>query len=789
MRFLKAMLGLLLSVALVFGSTAGALAHSPGTQYAASKSKKVKIKVDFKDWDDNYWAADAIARMLLRQIVIGDAGRIWPDRHVTRIEALLTIYRLYDWAMYRGTRNASFLTRDLDEQIPDWGYDAVIEGLHRKIVDKKGKKLGLNDKLTRLEATVLLVRAAGLETEAILRSGEDLRFRDENVIPRSYRGYVAVAVENGLIRGYPDGVFQPNKHVTRAEWFAMLTRLEDFFPPATSPGHLSQLRGTITAVQTGANASLTINTEKRLTGGTKYAMAPDYEVFIDGRRGRLTEVQAGDSVWVYLDEGRIIWASVTTEASKVSGRITAWRAPSGTRLGSVTVQTGSGSSAFDLKYDVATTATVQVGKYQTSFADVAVGQQVTLTVQRNVVTHMAITEAIGTVKGTLTAVSIGTGGRTVTIKDSANRQTEYVVSDKAKVYAVGGAEIDFGMLAIGDQVEVRLEHGIATRINVTKAVGTWVEGTVGAFKAPGKSTNGAITVKLGGSGGSKTFAVSPSATVVVNDKTGRFGDVLVGDKVRVLAHNNLVNRIELTLGSTVKGTVESTGLAGGSRVITIKESGKEAQSHVLDIKAVITSPYGDVIMFDDLRAGDQVEATVVRGLVTAVKVTVAKEISLSGAVKSIGMSNGRPTSLVLTRGTGSSAKDVTLSVSRNVTVTYKGNDFAFADLRKGDKVDVVVTDGAVTEVKVTERAAVDVSWTGTVADHNTSARTFVLKVAKSGGGTNDYEIRYTNSTAFVIGGHSIPSTALTDGSRVKITAKDADGVITASKVEVEQLAP
>jgi len=54
------------------------------------------------------------------------------------------------------------------------------------------------DDVTRLDFTVEVVRAAGLEGQAQMRSGQILGLKDESSIPSDLRGYVAVALEKGL---------------------------------------------------------------------------------------------------------------------------------------------------------------------------------------------------------------------------------------------------------------------------------------------------------------------------------------------------------------------------------------------------------------------------------------------------------------------------------------------------------------------------------------------------------------------------------------------------------------
>jgi hypothetical protein len=79
----------------------------------------------------------------------------------------------------------------------------------------KGGAFRPNDGVTRLAAAVALVRAAGLRSEAEAKAGTPLAFLDVSGIPSELRGYISVAVSNGLLQG--DTMFRPNGAFTRAD--------------------------------------------------------------------------------------------------------------------------------------------------------------------------------------------------------------------------------------------------------------------------------------------------------------------------------------------------------------------------------------------------------------------------------------------------------------------------------------------------------------------------------------------------------------------------------------------
>jgi hypothetical protein len=72
-----------------------------------------------------------------------------------------------------------------------------------------------DDRATRLVAAVVLVRAAGLRAEAESKAGVFLPYTDAASIPYDLRGYVQVAVTNGLISSAAQ--FNPSGTITRAE--------------------------------------------------------------------------------------------------------------------------------------------------------------------------------------------------------------------------------------------------------------------------------------------------------------------------------------------------------------------------------------------------------------------------------------------------------------------------------------------------------------------------------------------------------------------------------------------
>ncbi len=74
--------------------------------------------------------------------------------------------------------------------------------------------------VSRVEFARFVVSALGLSPE----NNPQLYFRDRKAIPAWAEGYVARAVETGIISGYSDGTFKPGREITREEMASILIR-------------------------------------------------------------------------------------------------------------------------------------------------------------------------------------------------------------------------------------------------------------------------------------------------------------------------------------------------------------------------------------------------------------------------------------------------------------------------------------------------------------------------------------------------------------------------------------
>jgi len=101
------------------------------------------------------------------------------------------------------------------------------------------------------------------------------------------------------------------------------------------------------------------------------------------------------------------------------------------------------------------------------FADVVPDDEVVLTLAGSKVTDIKIEDRpVTEVAGTITALATGVNGRTITIKDSSNVTRTYKISTDA-AFTDGEDAIRFASLDEGDQVILKLEGRLVTRVTVT----------------------------------------------------------------------------------------------------------------------------------------------------------------------------------------------------------------------------------------------------------------------------------------------------------------------------------
>lgn len=139
-----------------------------------------------------------------------------PDGNVTRAQMATFIYRL------AGKPEIADKTEPFkDVYDSDWSHDAIAWAYHKGVIKGISENaFDPNSPVTRGQAVTMLCRFTG----PMINSTSYARFKDASSIPGDFQSAVSWAVDNKIINGFPDGTFQPNAPITRAQMATMLQR-------------------------------------------------------------------------------------------------------------------------------------------------------------------------------------------------------------------------------------------------------------------------------------------------------------------------------------------------------------------------------------------------------------------------------------------------------------------------------------------------------------------------------------------------------------------------------------
>jgi serine protease AprX len=173
---------------------------------------------------------DLVARAVGRRVIVGRGDRFEAASGLRRGELARSL-ALVAARPQRIPASPSF--SDTHASDPDYPYVESVAGARarRVLIDpQEGSAFQPRADVSRLDFAVAMVRAAGRDAEAETRAGGTLGLTDEDKIPAALRGYVAVALELGLIDTAPasgGARFDPKGSVPRLDAARFLLRLLD----------------------------------------------------------------------------------------------------------------------------------------------------------------------------------------------------------------------------------------------------------------------------------------------------------------------------------------------------------------------------------------------------------------------------------------------------------------------------------------------------------------------------------------------------------------------------------
>jgi hypothetical protein len=308
-----------LALTLIFGGATAAFAkdgkgngdddRSKGKdqqQFKVKGNGDIRLSYDDLKGSDVEWAMRYIASLASKRVFEGyEDGSFKPRNAISRIEAITAAVRLMglrDQAE-SAEKMATHLNFKDAGQIPAWAVGYVAVALENDLFNENDNSVQPQKEADRLWATTLLVKALKLQTEAKAKMNAKLTFKDANQIPAGSVGYVAVAIEKGLIDGFEDNTFRPNQPVTRAQLAALLDRTGDQI------GGDDAISGSVSAVVYNNGLSIIKNGVT-----TQLVLDPNIFVYRGGVKVAASALQVGDQIKIRTYNNVVIFIEVVTAA-------------------------------------------------------------------------------------------------------------------------------------------------------------------------------------------------------------------------------------------------------------------------------------------------------------------------------------------------------------------------------------------------------------------------------------------------------------------------------------------
>lgn len=196
-------------------------------QYQLCKEKPEKVKnARFSD-TYQHWANQCIEEMAAVGLLKGyPDGSFKPDQKLSQAEALSLVMRIAADAA-----DVTIIDEDTDEdededqneldKIPAWVRGDADKACKKGII--KLNRFHSAVQASRAQTAVMIAKALGLEPV----DTSNMPFKDGILLSREDVGYILALYEEGIISGNPNGNFNPNSAITRAEMASILQRLLD----------------------------------------------------------------------------------------------------------------------------------------------------------------------------------------------------------------------------------------------------------------------------------------------------------------------------------------------------------------------------------------------------------------------------------------------------------------------------------------------------------------------------------------------------------------------------------
>ncbi|QUI21202.1 S-layer homology domain-containing protein [Vallitalea pronyensis] len=490
----------------------------------------------FDDVDKQYWANQYIERMAAKNLIMGDGnGRFNPYQSTKNIEAIAMIIRIMGW------EDEAKAIKKLPDgfkhlKVPKWSIGYIVLAYKKGLInDAEIEFFNADESIKRYVVAKYIIRALGMEEEALASMDKPLDYKDAGSIPLGNSGYIYLISKLELMSGYKNK-FRPNAIFSRAEMATLFSRLDDKIESEDDKVEMGEyvqvVNGIITITKDG--------------GQERYLLSENVLIYdMDGKEIAISDLQVGSTLQLEFYDHKVVYIeTIEKETDKIlqmyDGNVI--KVVEAANESIITILDDGVTRSFVLGNETVIKKEGHSGVLQVS--DIKINDMVKI-IEITEGNHVMITEVeiqvsepITTVyEGPVYALTETTTDKLITIlKD--NKEKTFVIKDETVIKVEGKDEtVEVSDINIGDTVKITEveDHDAVTvteiEIQVEEPVTQYYEGQV--ISLAETTTEYLITIRVANV--EKTFAVGEDVVMKREDsnETITIDDIAINDDVKI----------------------------------------------------------------------------------------------------------------------------------------------------------------------------------------------------------------------------------------------------------------
>ena len=526
----------------------------------------------FSDVNSTHWAYNYIEELAKLKYFNGyEDGTFKPKGTLTYLETIQLLSKLLnisDDEVKASKQAYGKLVSELN--VPAWAQEAVMKCLYKGVITESELKaagskdmirVGTNKRVGRLDISIYMAKAMGLEELANSTTFVSLTYKDLLSIKSEYHKLLYVLIEAGVLsaNGTGNGYFEPSSPLLREQMAKMMSVAYDYLQKnpqeTTKPDPIvnnETVSGVITKI-TNLGANTFVSVKDKYNTEVAYLVDSNCSIKLDGKTTTISNILVGQDVKITITKGTSNALSLEAETleEEIAGTIKSLT-PSSNKL-VVEYKKDRDTKTIELmvdKYSEITLNGVEADLY-----DLNIGDEVKLLIENNKIIELEATAKFGEIEGII--VKLDDKGY-ITIENSKGVKFEYEIDEDVSVYR-DGRRAELKDLRIGDEAVLELEYGLVVGIDA-EMVETEVEGFITAISTR-LNTGTEITIKNRETNKEESYTLARNALIHLDDKASSAFNLNVGYFVEVVVGGNEI--IELYADSVgaesmVRGKIIST---------------------------------------------------------------------------------------------------------------------------------------------------------------------------------------------------------------------------------------